>query len=63
MAINDLLREDFIAAGKRRGIYFDQAWASMPAAFRVASGGIHVWHMPELLDIFGIDSVLQFGGT
>jgi len=62
MAINDLLREDFIAAGKRRGIYFDQAWASMPAAFRVASGGIHVWHMPELLDIFGIDSVLQFGG-
>ena len=62
MAISDLLREDFIAADKRRGIYFDQAWASMPAVFPVASGGIHVWHMPELLDIFGIDSVLQFGG-
>ena len=62
MAINDLLREDFIAADPSRGIYFDQAWASMPAVFPVASGGIHVWHMPELVDIFGTDSVLQFGG-
>ncbi|OMP10534.1 hypothetical protein CCACVL1_00893, partial [Corchorus capsularis] len=28
----------------------------------VASGGIHVWHMPALTEIFGDDSVLQFGG-
>ena len=62
MAINDLLRDDFIPADKSRGIYFDQAWASMPAVFPVASGGIHVGHMPELVDIFGIDCVLQFGG-
>ena len=62
MAINDLLREDFIPADKSRGIYFDQAWASMPAVFPVASGGIHVGHMPELVDIFGTDCVLQFGG-
>jgi ribulose 1,5-bisphosphate carboxylase large subunit-like protein len=27
-----------------------------------ASGGIHVWHMPALVEIFGDDSVLQFGG-
>jgi ribulose 1,5-bisphosphate carboxylase large subunit-like protein len=27
----------------------------------VASGGIHVWHMPALTEIFGDDSVLQFG--
>ncbi|MDH5599855.1 MAG: RuBisCO large subunit C-terminal-like domain-containing protein, partial [Gammaproteobacteria bacterium] len=27
-----------------------------------ASGGIHVWHMPALVNIFGDDSVLQFGG-
>ncbi len=27
-----------------------------------ASGGIHVWHMPALLAIFGDDSCLQFGG-
>ncbi|KAI5438038.1 hypothetical protein KIW84_023956 [Lathyrus oleraceus] len=28
----------------------------------VASGGIHVWHMPALTEIFGDDFVLQFGG-
>ena len=28
----------------------------------VISGGIHVWHMPALTEIFGDDSVLQFGG-
>ena len=34
----------------------------MPGAFAVASGGIHVWHMPALVTIFGDDAVLQFGG-
>ena len=34
----------------------------MPGVFAVASGGIHVWHMPSLVTIFGDDSVLQFGG-
>ena len=34
----------------------------MPGVFAVASGGIHVWHMPALVAIFGDDSVLQFGG-
>lgn len=34
----------------------------MPGVFAVASGGIHVWHMPALVNIFGDDSVLQFGG-
>ncbi|KAL8098338.1 hypothetical protein AgCh_031192 [Apium graveolens] len=28
----------------------------------VASGGIHVWHMPALTEIFGDDSLLQLGG-
>jgi ribulose-bisphosphate carboxylase large chain len=28
----------------------------------VASGGIHVWHMPALTEIFGDDACLQFGG-
>ena len=27
----------------------------------MASGGIHVWHMPALTEIFGDDSVLKFG--
>ena len=28
----------------------------------MSSGGIHVWHMPALTEIFGDDFVLQFGG-
>ncbi len=34
----------------------------MPGVMPVASGGIHVWHMPALVTIFGDDSCLQFGG-
>jgi ribulose-bisphosphate carboxylase large chain len=26
------------------------------------AGGIHVWHMPALVEIFGDDACLQFGG-
>ena len=43
-------------------MYFDQSWASLPGMFPVASGGIHVWHIPDLVQIFGDDSVFQFGG-
>jgi len=58
----DLLRESFVPEDRSRGIFFDQDWGSMPGALAVASGGIHVWHMPALVSIFGDDSVLQFGG-
>jgi ribulose-bisphosphate carboxylase large chain len=34
----------------------------MPGMFPVASGGIHVWHIPALVAIFGDDSIMQFGG-
>ncbi|CAD6252410.1 unnamed protein product [Miscanthus lutarioriparius] len=37
-------------------------WASMLGVIPVASGDIHVWHMPTRTEIFGDDSVLQFGG-
>ncbi len=62
IAVNDLLREDFVPADPSRGIFFDQHWASLPGMLPVASGGIHVWHMPDLVTIFGDDAVLQFGG-
>src|SRR5712691_4669583 len=62
LGILDLLREDYIPAHRARGIYFDQHWASLPGVLPAASGGIHVWHMPALVDIFGDDSILQFGG-
>ncbi len=58
----DMLRESFVPEDRSRGIFFDQDWGSMPGVFPVASGGIHVWHMPALVTIFGDDSVLQFGG-
>lgn len=62
LGILDLLREDFVPADRSRGLYFDQHWASLPGVFPAASGGIHVWHMPALVEIFGDDSILQFGG-
>jgi ribulose-bisphosphate carboxylase large chain len=62
IGINDLLRDDLVPEDRSRGIYFDQPWASLPGMFPVASGGIHVGHMPALLAIFGDDAVFQFGG-
>jgi ribulose-bisphosphate carboxylase large chain len=62
LGVVDLMREDFVPADRSRGVYFDQHWASLPGVFPAASGGIHVWHMPALVEIFGDDSVLQFGG-
>jgi ribulose-bisphosphate carboxylase large chain len=58
----DLLRDDFIEKDRSRGIYFTQDWVSMLGVLPVASGGIHVWHMPALTEIFGDDSILHFGG-
>lgn len=45
-----------------RGIYFEQDWADIKKVMPVASGGIHAGQMHQLLDLFGDDVVLQFGG-
>jgi ribulose-bisphosphate carboxylase large chain len=58
----DLMRDACIEKDRSRGIYFTQDWCSMPGVMPVASGGIHVWHMPALVEIFGDDACLQFGG-
>ncbi len=58
----DLMRESFVPENRARGIFFDQDFGTMPAVMPVASGGIHVWHMPALVSIFGDDACLQFGG-
>jgi ribulose-bisphosphate carboxylase large chain len=58
----DTLREDHIPTDPSNGIYFDQNWASMPGCMPVASGGIHAGQMHQLLDLFGDDVILQFGG-
>ncbi len=62
MGFVDLMREDYVEEDRSRGIFFTQDYASMPGVMPVASGGIHVWHMPALVEIFGDDSCLQFGG-
>lgn len=58
----DCMRESYIEEDRSRGLFFDQDFGSMPGMLPVASGGIHVWHMPALVNIFGDHSVLQFGG-
>src|SRR5512141_217032 len=45
-----------------RGIFFEQPWAGLRKVMPVASGGIHAGQMHLLLDLFGDDCVLQFGG-
>ncbi|MGE5649752.1 MAG: RuBisCO large subunit C-terminal-like domain-containing protein, partial [Bacillota bacterium] len=45
-----------------RGIFFDQDWGALRKVMPVASGGIHAGQMHQLLDLFGDDVVLQFGG-
>ena len=46
----------------QRGIFFEQDWADIKKVMPVASGGIHAGQMHQLLDLFGDDVVLQFGG-
>ena len=58
----DILRQDKNEVNLAHGVYFEQEWASMPAVFPVASGGIHAGQMHQLLDLLGEDTVLQFGG-
>ncbi|KMS93539.1 hypothetical protein BVRB_030460, partial [Beta vulgaris subsp. vulgaris] len=54
----DLLRDDYTEKYRSCDIYFTQSWVSTLGVLPVASGGIHVWHMPALTEIFGDDSVL-----
>jgi len=58
----DTMRDDFVPTNPANGIFFDQSWASMPGVMPVASGGIHAGQMHQLLDLFGDDVILQFGG-
>lgn len=58
----DTLRKNRIEADPVKGLYFDQDWQSLPPVMPVASGGIHAGQMHQLLDLFGDDVVLQFGG-
>jgi ribulose-bisphosphate carboxylase large chain len=58
----DVLRLDHQDADPVKGLYFDQDWASLAPVMPVASGGIHAGQMHQLVELFGDDVVLQFGG-
>jgi ribulose-bisphosphate carboxylase large chain len=45
-----------------RGLFFAQDWGGLRKVMPVASGGIHAGQMHQLIDLFGDDVVLQFGG-
>ncbi len=58
----NVCRETYTKQDLPRGIFFDQDWAGLRKVMPVASGGIHAGQMHQLIDLFGDDVVLQFGG-
>ncbi|MGT2490690.1 RuBisCO large subunit C-terminal-like domain-containing protein [Cupriavidus basilensis] len=58
----NVCRDAYTKTDLTRGLFFDQDWASLRKVMPVASGGIHAGQMHQLLDLFGDDVVLQFGG-
>ncbi len=55
-----LLRDD--VTEPQGGVRFRQDWAGLAGTFPVASGGLHPGHLPQLLELLGVDSYLLFGG-
>lgn len=60
--VYNICRETSNGRNLSRGVFFDQDWASIRKIMPVASGGIHVGQMHQLVDLFGDDVILQFGG-
>jgi ribulose-bisphosphate carboxylase large chain len=58
----DVCREPVTPENLARGNFFEQHWAGLRKVMPVASGGIHAGQMHQLIDLFGEDVVLQFGG-
>jgi ribulose-bisphosphate carboxylase large chain len=58
----DVCRESVTRQDLPRGNFFEQDWAGLRKVMPVASGGIHAGQMHQLIDLFGEDVVLQFGG-
>jgi len=55
-------RDSYTKTDLSRGLFFDMDWCDLRKVMPVASGGIHAGQMHQLLDLFGDDVVLQFGG-
>src|SRR6202043_2806729 len=58
----NICRETVNEVDLPRGLFYRQEWGGLRKVMPVASGGIHAGQMHQLLDLFGDDVVLQFGG-
>jgi ribulose-bisphosphate carboxylase large chain len=58
----NVCRDSYTKADLPRGLYFDMDWADTKKVMPVASGGIHAGQMHQLIELFGDDVILQFGG-
>ena len=58
----NVCRDSYTRTDLPRGLFFDMDWADTKKVMPVASGGIHAGQMHQLIDLFGDDVVLQFGG-
>src|SRR2546421_439013 len=58
----NVCRESINEVDLPRGLFYRQEWGGMRKGMPVASGGIHAGQMHQLVDLFGDDVVLQFGG-
>jgi len=58
----NVCRDSYTKTDLPRGLFFDMDWADTKKVMPVASGGIHAGQMHQLLDLFGDDVILQFGG-
>jgi ribulose-bisphosphate carboxylase large chain len=58
----NVCRDSYTKTDLPRGLYFDMDWADTRKVMPVASGGIHAGQMHQLIDLFGDDVILQFGG-
>jgi ribulose-bisphosphate carboxylase large chain len=58
----NVCRDSFTKTDLPRGLYFDMDWADTRKVMPVASGGIHAGQMHQLIELFGDDVILQFGG-
>ncbi len=58
----NVCRDSYTRTDLPRGLFFDMDWADTKKVMPVASGGIHAGQMHQLIDLFGDDVILQFGG-
>jgi len=58
----NVCRDAYTKTDLPRGLFFDMDWCDMKKVMPVASGGIHAGQMHQLIDLFGDDVILQFGG-